>query len=373
MTPNTDPNDDSTDLSSDAQVPGQFGPQPIGAVTDEDDVEEILGHIMMSTTGDVVVPREWLRERFQSEPGLTLNLMPSPTTQWGAYRRAMRRLIDDEWDEKEIPVETGGINQSYQTKFTIENPDDAGVNVFNVMANVYFPESEVGVEGGKWNQVDLGHFNFDGEKDSEKMTFHTRVDEDEQPILHNQWMKLVGRAKGLWRKMNKSHLGEDLRNVLKRLVRRETNSVAFRNAVYFIPARHSETLEALHDVWEDLNDFKSSGQRCRIITTPVVNTEQQRQQVRELAEEKLEGMIDDAIDDAIDRLEEYEDESAESVAEHILDEIGDATGFQNEYNQLLKLRLSVERVLEDHYESLEGEKQEIVQSVMEQQQLGDQT
>lgn len=357
----------SENIDSDVSI----GAKPIGGVVDgEEDVDEFLGHMMMSTTGEVLVPREWLVEQFHghSIPG---TLLPSETTPWQAYRRAKNELLEG-WDGSHYSVYNEKYDHHFDVKLRLEKSNSEDVdssNVYVLYADVFMPEDIINIEEGDWRQNRLGFFDF--EEDKEHGTFgvvpHMEVEKD--GVHYDKWADAYQRFNNLLRKHKECNNGQDLTGILSKFRSNHTNAVSIRRAVDFIPARDSNTVEGLAAIWSDLNQYKDKGEKCEIATIPVINTESQRELIQDRAENMMETTVDDVVDEAFERFD-MEDQATE-IASTILEEMQDMESFAIEYNALLDAKMSIESILEQHMEDMSGEKEKVLERTLEQGSLED--
>lgn len=331
-----------------------IGPKPLAGVieTDEDEETEILGVACWIVTGDVLVPREWLQEQLEAK-GLAGYI---PTAVWpsSAHKRAMARLMD--------VAETESTINGHDVSMRLTNEDDGEPNRRHVYADVWYPEREIGVKGGESRSQKLGHFDYDS--DYQKMTFTTTVGEDTK--IHDEWLRLVGQAQGLFRKMESHHIEQDLRGIID-TVRANTSSVRLRQAggFYFIPAWKTETIESLSSVWARMNEFKESGYPCRIGTIPVVNDRKRREEIERCVQREVEQRVDDVVETGLETLTEESDKTAEEIAEEVVEELEDTGTLAEEYSQLLNAKLSIRRHIKRWLNEVEGQKEKVVQEIQE--------
>lgn len=354
-----------------------IGPKPLGAVSgDNDSPDEFLGYFMMSTTGELHVPHEWLVEKW-GEYGLPetyysdrvgeIQLLPDRPSRWSAYRRTVRSLLDEaEIDPYTIEIEE--YEEEFTCKFSMEKSDEMGSNVFIVYANTFWPEELIGEDGGDWRQTRLGYFDFyRPEEGPGGLTINTDIDKDN--VHYPYFQALAVEAKELFKEMTTHLNGQDFQRILEDFREHVFNATEIRRSVYFVGAHHEDNVSALASIWGESNEFKEDGEDIEIKTSPVVNLEDQREMVAESAREMVEEMVDDIVDETIEEWEEEEDRTAEEAARAIMDEIGDAEGAVAEYNQLVRMELSVKDILRGTMEDLAEEQGDIIQRVLDQQDL----
>jgi hypothetical protein len=349
----------------------QIGPKPLGAVEqdEEDNASEFLGYLTFSTTGDVLVPREWLSEEWD-RIGLPDYLFPSETTRWQAYRRTMRRLLDDP-EQRVYDAHVDEYNQSFTNQFELEKSADMGSNVFILYAKTFYPEEVIGEEGGDWRRQRIGYFDFLRPEDGEmpgQLIFNT--DMDRQGVHYEQAKELRGYASNLFQQMQTHHNQSDLQKVIDTM-RDRTNSVPIRRAVHFVGSHHSDVVEGLSELWGGINQFKEDGEPVRIETTPVVNLESQREMIADRVQEQVRDMVDNIVDETMEQFMEEAETTADETAREILNQLEESQNMSYTYNELLNLRLSVKDILKEQQEEMSEEQEEIIEQVLEQTQLED--
>lgn len=336
----------------------------LSAVVGEDGPTEILGYATIYTVGDVLVPRDWLLDRM-NELGLESWMAPKKTRPSSAYKRAMDRVITTENDETRMAV--SGLKNNDTLRVELDMRDGGSRYEKHFEASVYFPEDEIGVDGGEWKHHSLGRFDYD--KDTQGIIVSTKVDESEKPQLYEAWQELVDRAQALMTQMESHHNGQDLRSMAYKLTHNWTNAVPLRDggAVYFLPAALSETIEGMSQLFEDVNEqYKTGGKKMAIRTIEVIDTEDKREWIQEQVEEQLDGLVDDALDEAFEMLSE-DDETVESIARTVLGSLQNGDEMAEQYNTLLQAKLDVQEMLEKRKNTLSGDKEEIIDKVLSQQ------
>lgn len=315
---------------------------------EEEEEIQVLGFCEWASTGSLLVPRDWLRKRW-NHYNLPDSFFPSEVWPSSAYKRSMKYLQDEEFDEMVI--------NGHTAKFRMESGDGF---IRHVYLDVFYPEEEIGTSGGEWRQQKLGHFNYDS--DSQSLRFH---DENNRGRAEEEWKKLVGKAQGLHREMRESHNGVDLNGVLLDFVKEDSTAVPLRNAgaVYFFPGQYQEILEGLSHLWDELNQYKKKGAKCEIVTLPVVDSDNHRELIKRQANELINSKVETVLDAAIERLQAQEEDTAEDIAASVVEEISDTTDIASEYSALLETELSVKREIEKYLDSLEGRREELVRDI----------
>lgn len=344
-----------------------IGTKEIGAIADEDDnPDEVIGFLSFSTTGEVLVPRDWLVEQW-NEHNLPNRLLPSETTNWQAYRRAIQ-YMGEQTKHLEYSVYNDHYGQEFDCELDIRKSNELGSNVFLVYARTFFPEEIVGEPGGDYNEQRVGMMDFYRPEDSDlpggmKTTFE--VEEDNAHYEHVN--ELFENAHRMEQKMRKTHNFNDLNGVLEQFRDVLADAVEIRRSVYFVPAHHEETLESLMDVWKRMNQFKDGGEAIRIDRTPVVDMKEQRELVASRVREKLEEMVDDIVSEIVSEFEDNDEQTADEAANEIMEQLEGSESTASTYNQLLGLKLSIKDILEERRNELQEESEEVIENVLNQQ------
>lgn len=350
----------------------QIGPKPLGAVqedeSDEGDISEFIGFLTFSTTGEALVPRDWLLDQWE-DYDLPRSLIPDKPSNWSAYRRMKNELLEDS-DVRNYQVYNEQYNRNFNCKFNLEKSDEMGSNTFILYSHVFFPEELIGEEGGDWKQQRMGYMEFYQPEDDSPGQLLTHFDEAKETVHEEACQKLSNRAHELFREMQSHHNYSDLQKIIDRF-RTTANAVPIRRAVYFIGSHHQDTIDGLSNLWRDMNQFKDTGEEMRIETTPVVNIESQREMVAERVREKVESLVDDIVDETLAKFEEDDEMTAETTSREILNELSETHEISSEYNELLSLRLSIKDILEERRDELAEEQEDIIESVIEQSELGE--
>jgi hypothetical protein len=342
------------------------GTVELGAIAEGDDnPDEAIGFLMFSTTGDLLVDRDWLLQQWE-EYELPQKLLPSETSNWQAYRRALS-YVEEQSELMEYSVWSNEYNRKLDAELEIKKSNDLGSNVFLVYARTFFPEEICGREGGNWAETRIGRFNFHRPEDNDMPgNMITNREIDEEAAHHRQLQKLFNEAREMEHKMRKTHNFSDLQNILT-TYRELTNAIEIRRAVYFIPAHHEDTLNSLSTVWSKMRQFKDGGEAIRIDRTPVVDMQEQRELVANRVEEQIENVVDRVVDDVLSEFREVEDQTADEAAREIAEQLSGSKDTASTYNQLLGIKLSVKEILEERRTDLREESEEVIQNVLDQQ------
>jgi hypothetical protein len=342
----------------------QVNSVPLDAVSDAGEDAEVLGFAVMSTTGELVVPREWLQAQWE-QYDIPESIFPSETWNSSAYKRAMFHLLDNGEDEKAVQTQTG------RQKVSLGIKDGSG-NQKHVLANMWFggdhPNAEALniEEGGEWRQTTLGVTNYDADEQDVRIT--QRID-DEHPLAE-VWQNLVVRIRELFETHKVSHNGDDMRDVLYDFTRYESDSIPLRDggAVYFIPAHEKDTIEALADIWNKMDDeFKLRGRETEIQTIPVVSDTERKELVEKRAAKVVRDEIDRVLEDAFDDLEDPDDDTPEDEIVGTIEEaLGDHSATADVYNALVDARIDIRDVLKDFAQDVSEEaRQDLIEDTLE--------
>jgi hypothetical protein len=348
-------------ISGDAQDDNGQSLMGISGADDPEDVE-VVGQAIWYTIGsDFVISskgtdgdetgREWLVRRMD-ELELPEFMVPPETSTKGAFTRTRDHLVNPRNDE----ITLDGKTVEFETK-------RAGTDSFHLLANAYFTADELGQEDGEWNQTTVGVFRYMTEHGS--MATIPKIDRDDR--MWDAWEHFAQRGTSLMDEMEESHIGRDIQKMVNRFTHDWTHTVKFRDggAVYFVPAQYNDALDSLKTLIEEINArFKTHGKNAEFKRIPVVNDDERRQMVEERARQYIEGKVEDALDDAMEAVKENEEELTDEIIQSAEATVKDGDSFAAQYNDLLDLRLSVEDVLDDFSDEIEGGvKGEIIDSL----------
>lgn len=348
-------------MNNNSQV--SIGPKPIGAIeqSEDDNPDEFLGFLTFSTTGEVEVERGWLLSAFE-EYDIPKRYLPRNPTNWMAYRRAIRNLIEPE--NKRFKQHNEQYDYDHECKFRVEKSEQHGSNVFLVYVDVFWPEELIGEDD--WREQKVGRFNYHDPDDGEGGLFHvSEVEQGEE--FYEEWKAMCDRARNLFRRYQTHHIDSDLQKI-HQTFRSHTNAIEIRRSVYFIPNHYQDTIEGLSRLWDEMDRFKDGGEDMRIETTPVVNLESQRKLVASRAREAVEAIVENIVEEMFDGWDE--EETSDEVARELLNELGDELGDSvSEYNRLLATKMSVKNILKEQMEEMKEDEQEVIETALEQEQL----
>ncbi|AGM11892.1 hypothetical protein DNAM5_29 [Haloarcula californiae tailed virus 1] len=337
---------------------------PLDAVSDAGEDAEVLGFAVMSTTGELVVPREWLQEQWE-QYDLPDEIFPSETWASSAYKRSMFHLLDNGQDEQVMKTDAG------KQKVSLDVKDGAG-NQRHVLANTWFSADHPKAdqleidESGEWRQATLGITNYDAE--SQKPVLTQAID-DAHPLA-DIWEQLESRIRELYDTHKVSHNGDDMRDVLYDFTRYYSDSIPLRDggAVYFVPANDKDTIEALAEIWDKMDDeFKLRGRETEIQTIPVVSDTERKELVEKRAMKVVRDEVDRVLEDAFDDLEDPDDETPEDeIVSTIEKALGDHAQTADVYNSLVDARIEIRDVLQDFASDISSEaRQDLIESTLE--------
>lgn len=345
-----------------------IGSKELGAVatSEEDNPGEFIGFIMFSTTGDVLVPRDWLVDKW-NEHNLRNSLLPSEPSNWQAYRRTLQ-WIQNDGDLMNYEVYSEEIGQTFNCELDIEKGDE-GTNVFIVYAKTHFPEDVVGETGGNTSTKRIGYFNFHRPEEDDvpgDMMHVAEVETDNSH--HDRLQRLFDSARETMKDMKEHHIFQDINGILQEYrTGRFANAVEIRRSCYFVPAHHQDSLESLQEIWKEMNEYKSNGEPVRIDKTPVVNMEEQRELVARRVREKVGTMVDEIVGKIIADFEEDVDQTADEAARELLDELEESEGITTTYNKLLGTKLTIKEILEEKQEGLSQDAEKVVRNAINQE------
>ena len=320
-----------------------------GVTAPQVDEESRLGFSAWHTTGDVVVPRDWLLEQVERY-GLPEAIVPKQHFPSGAYKLAVGRLLNKTTEDAILEFEDG----NKYVEFDIRKGQR---NVRYLFAIIHEDESvtENGEgKAGNLEKPDLGHFNFDF--DTQSPTWHVNEEIIGTPLLA-KWNMFVQLLKEEFERMKVSYNGQDMRIMFYNLIESESTAIPIRHGgvVYFFPERYGSYLEGMSKIWKDINDFKEGGYTCNIVTMPVVDEDHLRELIERHATEELNKRTDEILTAAIKQLSDNEEATATEIASEVIKELRDVNTMASEYTQLLQVKLSVKRMLEDWMNTVSGE------------------
>lgn len=345
----------------------EIGAKPLGAVqkNEEDNVDEFLGFLVFSTTGEAEVPREWLLDQWE-ERELPERILSKKPSRWSAYRRAMRNLIGAENREFEMYNDVHG--HTHECKYRLEKSEELGSNTFLLYVDTFWPEELIGEQGGSWREKKIGRFDFHSPDDGPGGLLPTaEVDKDDK--FYECWEGMSKHGRTLFKRYQDTHIDSDLQKILRGMRAEISNAVPIRRSVYFFGNRHQDLIENVSEVWNLMNQYKEGGENMRVEYTPVVNLESQRELIASRAREMVEGMVDEIIDETLEEWEEQDEQTADKAAREIVNALSESEGVASEYNQLLSARLSIKDILKERQEELAEEQEDIIQRVLDQTNL----
>lgn len=343
----------------------QIGTRELGAISNEEDdnPEEVIGFLMFSTTGELFVERDWLIDAWEQSE-LPSRLLPTETTRWQAYRRAIN-YIQEQTEYVKYSVENEHYGREFDCEMEIKKSNSLGSNVFLIYARTFLPEEVCGEDGGNWTEQRVGKIDFYRPEDGDSPgAMLTEIEIEKDNAHYNQVERVANLARETEKEMRSCHNFNDLQNILEGF-RNRTEAVEIRRSAYFIPAPHQEEIDSLMEVWQGMNQFKNGGEEIRIDKTPVVNMGEQRELVASRVRSKMESMVDEIVGEVVSEFEESAETTADEAANEIMDELGE-TETASTYNQLLGMRLSIKEILEERRSEMADESEEIIENILNQ-------
>lgn len=329
-------NDDTNEATSDSPT---VGGHQIQAVQD-DDVENILGWTVVYTIGPYwTVDRQWLEER-AAELGIDHKHLPSETTSKAAYTRACKRLDRHELGAASHPaVDVETVREDRNT-FNVELVDRRGDDVIHEVI-------------GEIEYVD-------------KSAVSTPKTEEKEYV--ETFLEYSKQAQQLHELHQTSNTGVDIRTMIREFAKHPSSAgVKMRDAgaVYFVPRQAGDTLLAMKQLVEEINEtWKTSGYEAAVDTIEVIDSADKREMVERKVRKTLDSVVESALDAAFDELDE------ETAAQDVIGEVGEdlvrAENVAAEHNALLDVELSVEETLAGWKDRVSSEdKEELVEAAIE--------
>lgn len=344
----------------------------VGSADGDEEIDP-LGWTMSYTIGDFEVPREWLVQRME-ELGLPEWSVPTVPTKKRAFDRTRKRLLNDENDETTVEYE----GRELTVKFEVEM---ATREEFHILAKTWFPADVVGGEDGQFRTTTLGivKYNAGAPITTAKVPaqdplygawerFETRVvaNCEEAARVPEQYLPEDESTVGLYQWYQNSHIGRDVQKMMYRYVNHWTDSVKLRDggAVYFVPVKHTGSLEALKDLVSEMDEkWKFRGKDLELQRWSVVDREEERRQVQRRVEKHLREAVQSRLEDAFEALDDASEEVAEEAVA-VAEDLSDEDNLMTEYNALLDAELRIQDILEDWVGSVTGAEAELVEEVM---------
>ena len=340
-----------------------IGTQDLTGVTDIDPEEaEILGHAVTYTVGDFEVPREWLMERMD-DMGLPDFMKFRQPTDKRAYNRVRDRLVDVDNDYDAISTKVDG--KTHEARVTTKKVDN---ETFQIDVDVLYEAADnEEATHGDWRNTTIGHVRYVRD-DGGVVTTPSIGDESD---LWSVWETYAGKVHEAKKYYKTVHLGKEFQKLMGRVVKHWTEGVKIRSAgaVYFVPARHAETMEALGTLFAEIDQkFKDTGSTLEVQTIPVISDEQRQKMVAEKAETELEARVEAAIETVEEEIEDAdadadEDKLVEDLVTVFEDELDEIDDFAAEYNALLEAELSIRDVIADRKGDVVPDVEEVIEEV----------
>lgn len=330
----------------------------------------ILGYGVMYTVGadwNCIVPHDWLLDRINAH-GLPQWIAPSETSPHYAYDRAIKWMRED-WLETyqiEAPRLDNGIEENHTVKVDIR--EGSGSRIWHVYAEVFFTEEESKQDGGTWVQHHLGRISYD--KEASIIRTHRDDELEESDYLYDVWLDVSNGATGLFRRMEDTHIAQDIRKMMYDTVTKHTNNVIkLRRSVYLFPAGMEDFVEGMSKLYKEIDEeWKTTGEPVAVRTFEVLDTDDKQDWIQHQVQSTLEDNLDDILDEAFDKFDEGE--AADQVVKVIKQSMGKSLETADTYNALLEAEINVEEVLEEQKQSIaDGDKEDIIERVISQTDL----
>lgn len=358
-----------TDKKLDAGITLQG--QPMTAAVDDPEHTEVLGYGVMYTVGsdwNVMVDREWLLDRCQ-DLGIPQWVAPNEPRPSSAYKRAIKSMKEHYLNEYSItaPRLDTGVEEPHTVTVQIKEGD--GRYVRHVYGEVFFDEEESKQDGGTWDTHHLGYLTYDS--DSQSLIARREDDLDPGDHLMEVWSDVVEAAKTQMKEMKTTHIGHDIRKMMYYSTRDYTSKVIpLRDggAVYFFPSELMDFVDSMAQLYEEIDQkFKEGGKKMAVRKFPIFDSD--ADWVRERMESVIDESVDKALEDAFEQL--AEGETVDAVARAVMNSLGEDVDTAAQYNALLEAEIEVEEVLEERKESLQGDKEDLIEEVLNQTDFDD--
>lgn len=338
-----------------------IGTKDLTGVTDIDpDDAEILGHAVTYTIGDFEVPREWLMTQMD-DLGLPEFMKFREPTDKRAYNRVRDRLVDVDNKFDKVDVQVDG--KTREAKVRTKKVDN---DVFQIDVDVLFDaEDNEDADHGNWKNTTIGNVRFKRPEGA----ILTTPSIDPEDALWGVWEQYAKKAHDDHQYYKTVHLGDEFQTLMRRIVTHWTEGVKIRSAgaVYFVPARHAETMEDLGTLFSAIDrEWKDSGSRLEVNSIPVISDEQRRAMVAERAEDELEERVEAAIETVEEEVSESDmndDELVDDIVDVFEEELDEIDSFAAEYNALLQAELNVREVIDDRKGEVVPDVEEVIEEV----------
>lgn len=344
------------------------------ALGEETQDTELLGYGVMYTVGadwNCLVPREWLLDRM-NDLGLPQWLAPNQPRPSAAYKRAIKRLRED-WLDRVWMVEAPRFDRpevKEDHKVTVDLKEGDGNYLWHVRAEVFFDEEEASVEGGMWDQHDLGYLTYD--VDGQYVTARKDDNLSEDDLLFDIWQQVAAKATQFFGEMQETHIAHDIRKMMYYSTRDyTTNVIQLRRSVYLFPSGMEDFVESMAQLYSEIDDkFKERGEPVAIRTFEVLDTEDKRDWIQHRVEKTLQENVDSILEEAFEEFDEGE--AAEKVVREVREDLGEDIDTADTYNELLETQLQIEEVLEEKKSELvDSDHEDIVERLIEQEDIDD--
>lgn len=349
-------------LSSDVEIANTPLSGLIGGSAEE---TQVFGRVYMSTTGEFLVPNEWLAERL-SDIGFKEHYIPPEPSDLRAYHRAMGRLIDPEHEEAKV--------EGRRVNFRLTEGDD---RQYLLRADVFRSREERGSEVGKEESFTIGVFDYVADTGSDgviadRLRIVAGEDLENVPILRDSWEIFVLRAQSLIQKCKTHNTGKDLQNFMSYFNNHWSQAVKVRHGggAYFIPESEAHLIEGLAEVYTEIDEeYKETSMfHTEIRTFPVFDDKDgdHAAMIERAVQERLEDTVEGAVDSAWEVVQrQLEDgEVVRQAVKEALDGVEDAKFTADTYNNLLNVELAVRRSLEQRLTSIPPEERKHIEEAL---------
>lgn len=313
------------------------GGKEIQAVTDNEDVDSILGWVAFYTIGPAYsIPRDWLEEK-ASDLGIPPEMLPSETSPKRAFTRACNRVTNETHGVVPEGVEADTSRNDYST-FDLEVTDRR--------------------EDGEVHTEVIGQLIYD------EQSVYTQAKTQNHEYL-DFYQRYASAFKSEFEEMENSNLGKDIRNSVREFATDHSTSVRMRDAgaVYFVPAHYNELMTAWQNLIAAINQHKDRGHPASLDTVEVIDSPAKREMVENKVRRNLSNAVEGIVEEALEELDE--DQAANEVVSNLADDLDDVENFAVEHNTLLNADISVRKSLEEWKERVESDKEQLVEKMVQ--------
>lgn len=325
--------DEESISNSDVTVGGR----KIQAVSDTDEIESVLGWMTIYTIGPVfTLDRKWLEER-AAELGIPDHMLPSEVTPKRAFTRASQRLVKDTDVKNELPADvTAETEREDYSTFNLSIKDKRGEGDWKIIGTLNYEDGDV----------------------------YSQATTDNPEYI--EWFQMYSKEFAeLYELMGRSHMGKDIRKMVREFCKKHSTSVKMRDAgaVYFVPAHYETHLMAFKELVEDINThWKDMGFDCSIDTVEVIDSPGKREMVEQKVQKQLSETVEGIVTDALDKFDE--EHAANEVVSELGKELASVENLAVEHNTLLNAEMSVRSALEEWKDKVRSDEEEIVEELV---------